>query len=157
MRSAPSTEFAALRERQRPVLVLPDVPPPRPRVISMVLSFNPQPKHDYVRSPALLVACRSLQCQHCGRGGEFAGVVGSHSNWTPHAKGFGIKASDQFIASLCTRCHHEIDQGSRLSERERKALWWQAHCGTVRLLTRLHLWPAGVPVPDTSTCPWDIA
>jgi hypothetical protein len=147
------TEFAPVRERQ--ALVLPADPPPR-RVITMRFTFNPQPKHDYVRSPALLEACRLLPCQHCGARGPDAGVCAAHSNWHPHHKGGAIKADDNRIAALCWCCHRELDHGSRLSEEERKALWWPAHVSTVALVIRMVRWPALVPLPDTSICPWDL-
>lgn len=147
------TEFAHLRER--PPLVLPDNPPP-PRVISMRLVFNPQPKREYVRSDAMMKAYRLLPCQHCGKGGEDAGVCGAHSNWAVHGKGKSIKADDNRAASLCWECHWMLDQGSALNEAEKMTLWWRAHVRTVRRLQALGLWPDGVPVPDVLTNPFAV-
>jgi hypothetical protein len=103
------------------------------------------PKFAYIRSPALLRACREIPCQHCGRADGT--VVAAHSNQAAHGKGRGIKASDQFVAGLCAWCHAALDQGNVMSRTERLALWTAAHVKTVALLLRLNLWPAGVPIP----------
>lgn len=99
----------------------------------------------YVRSPALIEACRQIPCQHCGA--EDGTVCAAHSNWSEHGKGRGIKASDIYVASLCHRCHSELDQGSMWSREERRRIWDVAHFRTVVLLNKLGLWPAGVPQP----------
>jgi hypothetical protein len=111
--------------------------------------FKPIEKFNYVRSPELMALYRKPSCQWCG---SYDGVCGAHSNWAIHGKGRSIKASDQFCASLCTRCHRELDQGNRLTETQRQALWWAAHVNTVRWLVTGKLWPASVPVP-TDTIP----
>lgn len=103
------------------------------------------PKTQYVRSRALLDACREIECQHCGIADGT--VVAAHSNSLKHGKGRSIKASDLFVASLCFRCHGEIDQGSYLSKDERQTIWQAAHERTVKELNRLGLWPKGVPQP----------
>ena len=105
----------------------------------------PVPKRDYVRSPALLAACRAIPCQHCGT--SDGTVCAAHSNQAQHGKGRGIKASDEFVAALCFGCHTEMDQGSSLSRAERVAAWTDAHRLTVALLVREGLWPVGVAVP----------
>lgn len=102
-------------------------------------------KFVYIRSPALLKACREIPCQYCGRADGT--VVAAHSNQAQHGKGRGIKASDQFIAALCAWCHAALDQGNAMSRTERIALWTKAHIKTVTELMRRGLWPAGVPVP----------
>lgn len=102
-------------------------------------------KHQYVRSKKLLEACREIPCQHCGIADGT--VVAAHSNALAHGKGRSIKASDQFVASLCHRCHGDIDQGSYLTKDERVAIWTAAHERTVKELNRLGLWPKGVPQP----------
>lgn len=108
------------------------------------------PKREYVRSAALLEACRLIPCQHCGRF-EFGKVCAAHSNWSLHGKGGHIKADDNRVAALCDVCHVPIlDQGSRLSRAERIEMWWMAHLKTVMLLQRMALWPADVLVPDLS-------
>ena len=104
------------------------------------------PKHQYVRSAALMKAYRELPCQHCGR--EDGTVCGAHANSLAYDKGRGIKADDNRAASLCHRCHTEIDQGSRLSRTDRDQIWHVAHHKTVRELLKRGLWPADVPVPD---------
>lgn len=103
------------------------------------------PKREYVRSPALLRACRQLHCQLCGA--SDGTIVAAHSNAGEHGKGRAIKADDNRVAALCHRCHHEIDQGHRLSAEERSQMWLRAHTRTVASLTRRGLWPADVPVP----------
>lgn len=105
----------------------------------------PVVKHQYIRSKKLLQACREIPCQHCGIADGT--VVAAHSNALAHGKGRSIKASDQFVASLCHRCHGDIDQGSYLTKDERVAIWTAAHERTVKELNRLGLWPKGVPQP----------
>ena len=113
--------------------------------------FRPIPKFDYVRSEAMRLACRALPCQCCGI--SDGTIVWAHSNWAIHGHGRGIKASDEYVSSLCHACHRELDQGSTLTESARQSLWWLAHVKTVAGLLALGLWPVGVPVPDTSTYP----
>jgi hypothetical protein len=97
------------------------------------------PKFAYTRSPALMKAYRCIPCQHCGT--DDGTVCGAHSNWAEHGKGRSIKASDEFCASLCFRCHTELDQGAGLTASQRKALWTTAHEKTVDALMRVGLWP----------------
>ena len=104
------------------------------------------PKREYVRSTALMVAYRSIPCQHCGIADGT--VCGAHSNWAEHGKGRGIKADDNRCASLCFKCHSLLDQGSTLSADERRQFWDEAHAKTVRLLVSLGRWPSSVPVPQ---------
>ena len=60
-------------------------------------------------------------------------------------KGRGIKATDSACASLCHRCHMEVDQGRTMSRNERVQVWTDAHLKTVAELVRLGLWPKGIP------------
>ena len=101
-----------------------------------------RPKFEYVRSKAILEACRAIPCQHCGT--QDGTVVAAHSNQSRHGKGRGIKASDIYVAALCSVCHHQIDQGFLFSRVEKAVMWDEAHEKTVRLLHDLLLWPAGV-------------
>lgn len=103
------------------------------------------PKFPYVRSRKLLQAVASLPCQHCGRHGM---TQAAHSNQQCHGKGRGIKASDQYTAALCERCHHTLDQGAELSKEARREMWTVAHRRTVRELLCRELWPVGVPIPE---------
>ncbi len=105
----------------------------------------PVQKRVYVRSPALLAAVRQLECMHTGRPGP---SDPAHSNWSEHGKGKGIKADDNRVAALCREVHRELDQGKKWSEAERRAIWWKAHCKTVRTLLARGMWPKSVPVPD---------
>jgi hypothetical protein len=104
-------------------------------------------KFAYTRSKPLIEACRAIECQHCGA--DDGTVVAAHSNQARHGKGRSIKASDEFTASLCHRCHMEIDQGAKLGRGEREAIWDGAHRKTVTKLVRLGLWPLNVPIPET--------
>lgn len=104
------------------------------------------PKFQYVRSKKLLEACRQLSCQHCGA--QDGTVVAAHSNSAVHGKGRGIKASDQYVASLCHLCHHQLDAGFLWSREQRIEIWTAAHKKTVALLNAMGLWPQGVPQPQ---------
>jgi len=103
-------------------------------------------KFTYIRSPALLKACRAIPCTNCGR--DDGTVCAAHSNMAKHGKGRSIKASDVFVAALCHLCHFMLDQGSRLSRDEREAMWESCHSKTVQILVRLGLWPENVPIPE---------
>ena len=103
------------------------------------------PKIDYVRSARLMGAYRLIPCQCCGR--DDGTVVGAHSNQAIHGKGRSIKASDQYCASLCTRCHAALDQGRDMNRAERNLLWYLAHIKTVQLLRERNLWPKDIPTP----------
>lgn len=108
---------------------------------------QPQPKFEYVRSKPLLIACREIPCQHCGIADGT--VVAAHSNQSRHGKGRSVKASDVFVASLCHKCHSDLDQGSGMTRNEREAMWDSAHRNTVKTLVRRGLWPLDVEVPET--------
>lgn len=105
-----------------------------------------QPKRVYVRSKALLEACRLIPCQHSGV--SDGTVCAAHSNSMAHGKSRGVKADDNRVAALSYAVHSMIDQGSRLTKAEREELWWQAHVKTVRELLKRGLWPQDCPIPD---------
>ena len=102
-------------------------------------------KFPYIRSPALLMACRQIPCQHCGA--QDGTVVAAHSNQAKHGKGRAIKASDVFVASLCFSCHAELDQGAQMTRAERTRMWDACHLKTIVALVRAALWPTSVPIP----------
>jgi hypothetical protein len=106
------------------------------------------PKHEYIRSPALMKAYRLLPCQHCGI--SDGTVCGAHSNWAPHHKGGSIKADDNRAASLCSWCHYMVDQGNAWSYEQKRSNWVNAHAKTVTQLVLRGLWPKDVPVPETA-------
>ena len=81
------------------------------------------------RNPKLLRAVIDAPCMHCGI--SDGTVVAAHSNQLRDGKGRGIKAHDYRIAALCYKCHHELDQGAKLSKQERVDMWEQAHRLTV--------------------------
>lgn len=84
------------------------------------------------RNRKLLDAARELPCQHCGV--SDGTVVAAHSNQLRDGKGRGIKAHDYRIASLCYRCHSELDQGAKMSKQERLDMFEEAHRKTIGLL-----------------------
>jgi len=96
------------------------------------------PKFNYFRSKKHLQNVASLPCQNCYIEGE---TQAAHSNWAEHGKGRGIKASDEFTAALCCKCHKELDQGARLSKEQRKMLWQMAYAKTVSKLKAMGRWP----------------
>jgi hypothetical protein len=59
-------------------------------------------------------------------------VCAAHSNQQRDGKGTGIKASDAMVASLCSKCHHELDNGKELSKDERREIWELAHRLTIK-------------------------
>ena len=99
------------------------------------------PKFNYFRSKKHLKNVASLCCQHCGADGY---TQAAHSNQLIHGKGRGIKASDEFTAALCLKCHYELDQGKNLSKEERIDMWENAWHKTVAKLQQQGKWPEGV-------------
>lgn len=122
---------------------------PLTRVVNLArieVEASPQPKFEYIRSPALLKAIRALPCMHSGVVGR---TQAAHSNWAEHGKGKGIKASDVFCAALSAEVHRELDQGKNWTEAERRAIWRAAWVKTIDAVARSGQWPADVPIPDT--------
>lgn len=99
------------------------------------------PKFNYFRSKKHLKNVAGLCCQHCGLDGY---TQAAHSNQLIHGKGRGIKASDEFTAALCLKCHYELDQGKNLTKEQRTEMWDLAHIRTKAELIRLGLWPESV-------------
>ena len=83
------------------------------------------------RNKKLTDAARLLPCQHCDR--NDGTVVGAHSNQLRDGKGRGLKAHDYRIASLCYKCHADLDQGAKMSKQERVDMWEDAHRKTIGL------------------------
>ena len=81
------------------------------------------------RNRKLLDAARELPCQHCGI--QDGTVVAAHSNQMRDGKGRSLKANDYRIASLCFKCHAELDQGAKMSRAERLEMWEEAHRRTI--------------------------
>ena len=105
------------------------------------------PKQTYKRSQKLLKMVANLPCQCCGMDN---GVQAAHSNWSEWGgKGKSLKASDEYTAALCLKCHFIIDQGAHLSKDERKDMWLKAHIATVEALGER--WPTEVPKPSIGT------
>ncbi|WP_354684421.1 nuclease domain-containing protein [Cupriavidus necator] len=75
-------------------------------------------------------ACRGEPCYLLIPGAPahpLESVVPCHSNSQEHGKGMGIKADDRFSVPGCGWCHHQIDQGNRLTKEERRAYWDDAY------------------------------
>jgi len=81
------------------------------------------------RNEKLLKLLRESPCQCCGT--DDGTVVAAHSNQLRDGKGKAIKAHDYRCASLCVRCHFELDQGSGLTKEERREMWEEAHRKTI--------------------------
>lgn len=81
------------------------------------------------RNPKLIEVVREAPCMHCGI--EDGTIVAAHSNQLRDGKGRSIKAHDYRIASLCYKCHADLDQGSRMTRMERVEMWEEAHRKTV--------------------------
>lgn len=81
------------------------------------------------RNKKLLEAVREAPCMHCGA--QNGTVVAAHSNQLRDGKGRGLKAHDYRISALCFTCHHELDQGNKLSKEERLNMWEDAHRKTI--------------------------
>ncbi|WP_312800019.1 hypothetical protein [Pseudomonas sp.] len=82
------------------------------------------------RSDRWLAAVRSLEnCVLCGT----YGVQAVHRN---ESKGMSMKVDDCLSAALCPSCHHEIDNGHRLTKEERRAELDKAVLLTIRELAQ---------------------
>ena len=86
-----------------------------------------RPKFNYLRSKSHRMAVAALDCQLCGAAGP---SQCSHSNQAAHGKGRSIKASDEFTAALCPRCHEMVDSSYSLSGEARESLWNEAYRNT---------------------------
>ena len=71
-------------------------------------------KSSTFRSPKWLRTVAAFPCVECGS----TETQAAHRN---EGKGMGIKTDDCLTASLCPRCHAEIDQGKGMSRDERRA------------------------------------
>jgi len=90
-----------------------------------------RPKFNYFRSRKHLINVAALPCQNCYTEGQ---TQASHSNWSVHGKAKSLKASDEFVAALCQKCHYEVDQGKTLSKEEKSQMWHNAFVRTKVLL-----------------------
>ena len=107
-------------------------------------------KQKYFRSKKHLKLVASLPCQVCGTENQ---TQAAHSNWAEFGgKAKSLKASDEYTAALCLRCHYEIDAGAKLSKEERQLTWKAAHHKTVRVLTESGRWPVDIPIPEIAQC-----
>jgi hypothetical protein len=101
-------------------------------------------KFSYVRSKKLMETYRMIPCQHCGA--DDGTVCGAHSNQSKHGKGRSIKASDEFVASLCSICHHQLDEGFLWGREEKQAMHEAAMAKTKQELVKRGLWPKEIPI-----------
>ena len=82
------------------------------------------------RNQAWLQAVREIDyCVLCGS----YGVQAAHRN---EGKGMGQKMDDCASAALCQSCHHDIDNGNRLSREERRSMMDRAIVLTLIELAR---------------------
>ena len=82
------------------------------------------------RSRKWLAAVGSIeQCVLCGAWGTQV----AHRN---ELKGMGQKCDDSLTAALCITCHHEIDNGNKLTRNERRERLDRAIVLTVKELSR---------------------
>jgi len=58
-------------------------------------------------------------------------VVAAHSNQLRDGKGRGLKAHDYRVATLCFKCHSELDQGKIWTRAERVTMFEDAHRNTI--------------------------
>lgn len=84
------------------------------------------------RNPALLrLAKESPRCMGCGAPNR-GDVVSAHSAQYRDGHGRSIKSHDFRIAFLCSYpCHHELDQGSKMTKTERAQFFEDAHRETI--------------------------
>lgn len=142
----------------------PKAPPPRPvkrmddytvkpRAAAVAVADTrarmvvPVPKTAYVRDTRLRDMCRAMCCQHCGKGGPEAGVTWAHSNQSKHGKAGAKKASDVYVAAMCTDCHRELDQGKNWPQDVKVRVWEAAHRRTKLHALAHGLWPKDIPCP----------
>jgi len=97
-----------------------------------------RPKFNYFRSKQHLKNVASLPCQNCYIEGQ---TQAAHSNLAEHGKGRSIKASDEYVAALCQKCHYELDQGGRLNKEQKRNLFMMAYGKTRAKLYAAGLWP----------------
>jgi len=88
------------------------------------------PRSQPYRSKRWLSAVHEIEC--CVLCGAY-GVQAAHRN---EGKGIGQKVDDSLTAAICQCCHHDIDNGSKLSRDERRALMDRAIVLTLKELTR---------------------
>ena len=106
-----------------------------------------RPKFAYYRSVAHLRNVASLPCQCCGAHGTQA----AHSNESRMGKGRAIKASDEFTAALCPRCHSLADASYSMTRAQREQMWQNAHEKTRAALMLQGLWPFPCPACGNET------
>jgi nitrite reductase/ring-hydroxylating ferredoxin subunit len=81
------------------------------------------------RNKKLLILLRELPCMNCGA--EDGTICAAHRN---QGKGMGLKNPDSLVASLCHRCHYELDNGKSLTKQEKRYMWDQAYIKTMQYL-----------------------
>lgn len=89
-----------------------------------------RPKRRPMAERRYALACRGEPCYLLipgAPGHRLDSVVPCHSNSLSDNKGMGIKADEEKTVPGCGWCHHQIDQGNRLSKEERRAYWEDAY------------------------------
>ena len=86
----------------------------------------PKPSDAKNRSEAWLAAVRSIP--HCVLCKRLRDVQAAHEN---QGKGIGWKVPDCLTAAICPECHHDIDNGNRLTLEVRRQLMGKAIRATI--------------------------
>lgn len=87
----------------------------------------------YRNRKLLDLAKQATHCTNCGRFNDGT-IVAAHSNQLRDGKGKNLKAHDYRIAFLCSKCHHELDQGKQYDKKTKFELWDEAHRKTIGFL-----------------------
>lgn len=83
-----------------------------------------------LRSRKWLAAVGSIdECVLCGRWGTQV----AHRN---EGKGMGQKVDDSLTAAICPSCHHEIDNGTKLTREQRRSEMDRAIVMTLQEIAR---------------------
>lgn len=99
-----------------------------------------------IRDRALLDLAYQIPCQVRLPGCDGGPGEPAHSNQQRHGKGTGLKAHDCFYAAACRSCHHQIDNGAKMTREERADAWQR---GFERTL--VELWGRGLIRVSTNT------
>jgi len=92
-----------------------------------------RPRQQPYRSSKWLAAVRKIEnCVICGA----YGVQAAHLN---EGKGIGMKTDDALTAALCPACHHDLDNGTKLTREERREALRKAVLDTIAQLARMGL------------------
>lgn len=99
------------------------------------------PKTEAHRNPTLLAMARGRRCliqfPDICRNPDTETTVAAHSNWSEHGKAGARKADDEYTCFACVACHSMLDQGSHMTDAEKRATFMAAHDRQVHEWTRI--------------------